>query len=137
LGGGSFTARPAPAEPSRDDAFDKKERRFSASHQGFDIHCAVRIDKDDDEGSQAPRAVLRAYRMKTPRRGSTHRVMTPMELMARPAVLVPPPFFPLTRYHGVFAARSSWRAPVTPKPRLRAANRRATRRATTTRAARP
>jgi hypothetical protein len=57
-----------------------------------------------------------AYRMKTPRPGSTHRVMTPLEFMARLAILVPPPFFPLTRYHGVFAARSSWRSLVTPKP---------------------
>ncbi len=35
---------------------------------------------------------------------------------AEPAILVPPPYFPLVRYHGVFAARSSWRALVTPKP---------------------
>ncbi len=27
-----------------------------------------------------------------------------------------PPYYPLVRYHGVFAARSSWRAVVTPKP---------------------
>src|SRR3954470_4547376 len=61
-----------------------------------------------------------AYRLKTPRRGSTHRVMTPVELLARLAILVPPPYFPLVRYHGVFAARSSWRALVTlkaPKPK--------------------
>jgi hypothetical protein len=45
--------------------------------------------------------------MKTPRRGATHRVMSPMEFLARLAILVPPPHFPLTRYHGVFAARSS------------------------------
>jgi hypothetical protein len=51
-----------------------------------------------------------AYHLKTPRRGKTHRVMTPVELLARLAILVPPP------YHGVFAARSSWRALVTPKP---------------------
>ena len=57
-----------------------------------------------------------AYRLKTPRRGSTHRVMTPVEFLARLAILVPPPYFPLVRYHGVFAARSSWRALVTPKP---------------------
>ena len=39
-----------------------------------------------------------------------------MECMARLAILVPPPYFPLTRFHGVFAARSSWRPLVTPKP---------------------
>ena len=42
--------------------------------------------------------------------------MSPVEFMGRLAILVPPPFFPLARYHGVFAARSSWRALVTPKP---------------------
>jgi Putative transposase len=57
-----------------------------------------------------------AYRLKTPRRGKTHRVMTPVEFLGRLAILVPPPYFPLVRYHGVFAARSSWRALVTPKP---------------------
>jgi len=41
---------------------------------------------------------------------------TPMDFMARLAILVPPPYFALTRYHGVFAARSSWRPLVIPKP---------------------
>src|SRR5205823_5616297 len=45
------------------------------------------------------------------------RVMTPVELLGRLAILVPPPYFPLVRYHGALAARSSWRALVTPKPR--------------------
>jgi hypothetical protein len=134
LAGGSFTARPFAPGPGSDEArFDSKERRFSASYRGFDIHCAVRIDRDDDEGrerlvrycARPPFALERiepmkdgriAYRMKTARRGKTHRVMTPMEFMARLAVLVPPPYFPLTRYHGVFAARSKWRPLVTPKP---------------------
>ena len=57
-----------------------------------------------------------AYRLKTPRRSKTHRVMTPVAFLARLAILVPPPYFPRVRYHGVFAARSSWRALVTPKP---------------------
>jgi Putative transposase/Transposase zinc-binding domain len=132
LAGGAFSARPF--VPSSDDAsFEKKERRFSASYEGFDVHCAVRIPKDNDEGrerlvrycARPPFALDRievlndgqiAYRMKTPRRGSTHRVMSPMEFMARLAILVPPPYFPLTRYHGVFSARSKWRPLVTPKP---------------------
>jgi signal transduction histidine kinase len=36
--------------------------------------------------------------------------MTPVQFMVRLAILVPPPYFPLVRYHGVFAAPSSWRA---------------------------
>ncbi|WP_438042447.1 methyltransferase domain-containing protein [Sorangium sp. So ce128] len=58
---------------------------------------------------------------RTPRRGRTHRVMSPMEFMARLAALIPPPKIPLVRYHGVFAPRSSWRSLVTPKPPSRSA----------------
>ena len=43
-------------------------------------------------------------------------MMTPVEFLGRLAILVPPPYFPLVRYHGVFAARSKWRALVTLKP---------------------
>jgi hypothetical protein len=112
---------------------ERKEPRFSASLDGFDVHCAVRIAAEDDEGrerllrycARPPFARGRieelkdgriSYAMKTPRRGSTHRLMTPMEFMGRLAILVPPPYFPLVRDHGVVAARSSWRALVTPKP---------------------
>ena len=42
--------------------------------------------------------------------------MTPLELLARLAALVPPPRHPLVRFHGAFAPRSSWRRDVTPKP---------------------
>jgi hypothetical protein len=47
------------------------------------------------------------------------RTCTGFPIATRPsrlAILVPPPYFPLVRYYGVFAARSSWRALVTPKP---------------------
>jgi acyl-CoA synthetase (AMP-forming)/AMP-acid ligase II len=47
-----------------------------------------------------------AYQVKTVRRGRTHRVMTPMEFMARLAALVPPARILYVRYHGVFASRS-------------------------------
>jgi hypothetical protein len=102
-----------------DEKLDRKEPRFSARFEGFDVHCAVRIGADDDAGrerllrycARPPFAVDRieelpdgrsAYAVKTPRRGATHRVMTPMEFMGRLAILVPPPFFPLVRYHGVW-----------------------------------
>ena len=132
LAGGAFLGRPSgPQRPS--DEIERKERRFSASLDGFDVHCAVRIAAADDEGrerllrycARPPFALERieemkdgrvAYLMKAPRRGSTHRVMTPVEFLGRLAILVPPPYYPLVRYHGVFAARSSWRALVTPKP---------------------
>jgi hypothetical protein len=133
LAGGSFLGKPFAPKDGRNEKMERKEPRFSASLDGFDVHCAVRIAAEDDEGrerllrycARAPFALDRieelsdgriAYAMKTPRRGSTHRVMTPVEFLGRLAILVPPPYFPLVRYHGVFAARSSWRARVTPKP---------------------
>jgi hypothetical protein len=34
--------------------------------------------------------------------------MTPLELLARLAALVPPPRYPLVRYHGVLAPHATW-----------------------------
>ena len=132
LSGGTFLGRPFTPRERVGEDMDRKEPRFSATYNGFDVHCAVRLGAGDDEGrerlirycARPPFALERleemkdgriSYLMKTARRGSTHRVMTPMEFMGRLAILVPPPYFPLVRYHGVFAARSSWRALVTPK----------------------
>jgi hypothetical protein len=109
LAGGAFLARPQEEGEERHDGdadLDRKERRFSARCDGFDVHGAVRIAAGDDQGrerlvrycTRAPFAldrieVLRdgriCYRVKTVRRGRTHRVMTPMEFMARLAALVP------------------------------------------------
>jgi hypothetical protein len=44
-------------------------------------------------------------------------VLEPLDFMARLAALVPPPRMHLTRYHGVFAPHSSWRAAITPARR--------------------
>jgi hypothetical protein len=134
LAGGAFLAR-APASPNdaQDADLERRERSFSATCDGFDVHCAVRLAADDDEGrerlarsfTRPPFAldrieVLRdgriAYLLKVPRKGRTHRIMMPMEFMARLAALIPRPRIPLVRYHGVFAPRSSWRRLVTPKP---------------------
>ncbi|MBI3071879.1 MAG: transposase [Deltaproteobacteria bacterium] len=38
--------------------------------------------------------------------------MTPIAFLRRLAFLVPPPFYPLLRYHGVFAPNSTWRSRV-------------------------
>ncbi len=45
-------------------------------------------------------------------RGATHRVMTPLELVARVIALIPPPHHHLVRYHGVFAPHYAWRAEI-------------------------
>ena len=58
-----------------------------------------------------------AYRVRHPLGpGKTHRILTPLETMARLAALVPPPRFPLLRYAGVFASNSPWRSAVVPRP---------------------
>jgi hypothetical protein len=58
------------------------------------------------------------YTLKTPYRdGTTHVVFAPVDFIARLAALVPKPRVHLTRYHGVFAPHSRWRAAVTPAGR--------------------
>ena len=42
--------------------------------------------------------------------------MTPLEFLARLSAIVPPPRYPLVRYHGVLGPRSRWRALVVPRP---------------------
>jgi len=65
------------------------------------------------------------YTLKTPYRdGTTHIVLEPLDLMARLAALVPTPRMHLTRYHGVFAPHSNYRAAVTPAQRGRSSLRR-------------
>jgi len=114
--------------------FDKRRRgRFTAELDGFNLHAAVRIEADDDVGRERlvrycarpcfaldRLSVLRdgrvAYRVKYAGRRGTHRVMTPIEFLARLAALVAPPRYPLVRYHGVIAPHSKWRSAVVPKP---------------------
>ncbi len=54
--------------------------------------------------------------MKRPRGGSLFLVLTPDELLARLATLVPPPRVHGVRYHGVFAPNARARARVVPQP---------------------
>jgi hypothetical protein len=111
------------------------ELRFAAEHQGFDLHAGVRIAAGDDLGRERlcrygarPALALDrlrrladgriAYRVKYARAGAAkHRVMTGIELLARLCAIIPPPRFPLVRFHGVLAPRSSWRREVAPRPR--------------------
>ncbi|HCI2555410.1 TPA: IS91 family transposase, partial [Pseudomonas aeruginosa] len=58
------------------------------------------------------------YQLKTPYRdGTTHVFFEPLDFLARLAALVPRPRVNLTRFHGVFAPNSQWRAQVTPAHR--------------------
>ena len=120
---------PAPREP---EGF---RGGAGVEHAGFNLHAGVRVAADDRTGLErlcryvarpavcAERVALRedgtvTYRLKTPRRsGETHRVMRPEEFLARLVALIPPPRFPLVRYHGVFAPNSPWRGAIVPGPR--------------------
>jgi len=95
LAGGTFVSRPFDAkERHGDEDLERREPRFSATCNGFDVHCALRVEAEDDERrerlvrycARPPFALERLeltkdgrvlYRMKTPRRGRTHRVVTP------------------------------------------------------------
>jgi hypothetical protein len=99
---------------------------------GFNVHAGVTIRAGDRAGleqlcryaARAPVALERlsmledgrvAYRLRTARKnGATHRVMTPVELLAKIASLVPPPKRPLLLLTGVLGPGSSWRASVVP-----------------------
>ena len=116
----------APLEPHREGA--------AVDEEGYNLEASVRIDAESDFArehlirycARPPVALGRlialpgnklGYRIKKLRNGrSKMRVMTPVELLARLAALVPPPRHPLVRFHGAFAPRSSWRRDVVPKP---------------------
>ncbi len=114
-------------------------RALVAEFGGFNVHAGVRVEASDRVGlericrymGRPPVATGRvsvlpdgnvAYRVKSPRSAAkTHRIMTPVEFIARLAALVPPPRHPLVRYHGVFAPHSPWRVAVVPWPAAPAA----------------
>jgi hypothetical protein len=52
LAGGAFLARPIAPKDNPDAAMERRERRLSASCDGFDVHCAVRIAAGDDQGRE-------------------------------------------------------------------------------------
>ena len=115
------------------DDTEPPKSRLVASCSGFNLHAGVRMSASDDVGRErlcrygarpalASKNLRRlpdgrfAYRTKYARRGQAHhRIMTPMELLARLAALIPPPRHPLVRYHGVLAPHSAWRAHVVPR----------------------
>jgi hypothetical protein len=103
-----------------------------AEVSGFNLHAGVTVRAGDREGlerlcrygARPPFSLERlsilqdgrvAYLLRKPRRnGATHLVMTPVQLLARIAALIPPPRFPWQRLSGVFAPRSPLRAAVVP-----------------------
>ncbi len=60
------------------------------------------------------------YELKTPwRNGTTHVIFEPLDFISRLVSLVPKPRVNLTRFHGIFAPNSKYRALVTPAKRGR------------------
>ena len=58
------------------------------------------------------------YELKTPYRdGTTHVLFEPLDFISKLAALVPKPRVNLTRFHGVFAPNSKYRAHITPGKR--------------------
>jgi hypothetical protein len=105
----------------------------AVTRHGFNLHASLTIADDDDLGrerlcryglrppfSLSRFRVLRdgriSYRVKkSARRTSRCRIMTPVECIARLCALVPPPRYPLTRFHGVLAPRAKLRPRIVPK----------------------
>jgi hypothetical protein len=130
----ALVADPEPGEAGDPTVHVPPHDEGAVDHVGWNLHAGVAIAADDDRGremlmrygARPPLALDRlrrlpggriAYRIKTLRDGrAKHRVMTPLELLARLAALVAPPRYPLLRYHGVLAPRSPWRRDVVPKP---------------------
>jgi hypothetical protein len=128
---GTLSAEPALAPPPRvTDA---------VTHERFNLHASVNLAANDDLGrerlcrylsrpafSLSRLRILRdgrvSYRVKKASRGRvTERVMSPVELLARLSAILPPPRYPLLRFHGVLASNHSWRARVVPRPPARRA----------------
>ncbi len=108
---------------------------------GFSLHAGVAARADERHklerlcryisrpASALPRLSLTRnghvrYQLKTPYRdGTTHVIFEPLDFIARLAALVPKPRVNLTRFHGVFAPNSKYRARVTPARRGRGGER--------------
>lgn len=119
--------------PSRLREPPARQRRC-AFLEGFSLHANTHVHPADRQGLELlcrygargaislNRLSLRedgrlAYRMKRPAPdGSTHRVLTALELTRRLAALVPPPRVHLVHFAGVFAPGAKLRRQVIPAP---------------------
>jgi hypothetical protein len=121
----------AQQELSGDEVVVSRRRNdpWVGEHKGLTLHAGVRIGALDRTRRErlvrtctGPAvamerlSILRdgsvAYRLKYASKRRSHRVMQPLELMARLASIVAPPRLPLTRYHGCLAPNSSWRRQI-------------------------
>jgi len=100
--------------------------------RGFSLHAASRVEAGDKDGlerlcryvARPPLAMGRltqisedklAFQLKTPwGDGTTHIILSPLELIEKLAALVPPPRVNLVRYHGVLAPNAKDRDKIVP-----------------------
>ena len=105
-----------------------------ATCDGYTLHAGVAIGAHNRDGlerlcryiARPPLAKTRLHRrpdglvtldLKRPwSDGTTSLVFTPIGLLERLLALVPPPRAHQTLYHGVLAARASWRSAIVPTP---------------------
>jgi Putative transposase/Transposase zinc-binding domain len=130
----SATGESAAAPAAPDD--QPPPERAAVDFERFNLNASVAIATDDDlrrerllrYGARPPFALERlrtksggriAYCVKKVALGAREkvRVMTSLEFLSRLSALIPPPRYPLVRYHGVLAPGSKWRRDVVPKPR--------------------
>ncbi|MGB5253037.1 MAG: transposase, partial [Sedimenticolaceae bacterium] len=126
--------------PACDETFDDGVGKVA----GFSLHAGVAARADQRQKlerlcryisrpaiaekrlSLTPNGNIR-YQLKTPYRdGTTHVIFEPLDFIARLAALVPKPRVNLTRFHGVFAPNSKYRARVTQARRGKGGQRAAT-----------
>ena len=119
--------------PGSDEPFDSHAGKVA----GFSLHAGVAAKAHERQKlerlcryitrpavsekrlSLTPNGNIR-YQLKTPYRdGTTHVIFEPLDFIARLVALVPKPRVNLTRFHGVFAPNSHYRAVVTPAKRGR------------------
>lgn len=128
----ALASRQGPTDGGHDSlpAPPRSQRRGGHS-RGFDVHAGVVVSASDRGGrerllrycARPPLSLERlsvlddgriAYVIRKPWGNETHRVMSPLQFLARLAALIPPPRHPLIRFYGVFAPHSSWRDKVVP-----------------------
>jgi len=118
----------------RDDERPPPRKRRCAFHLGFSLHANTHTHAHDRRnlerlcryGARGSLSLERlswrddgrlAYRLKrSAPDGSTHLVLTPVELLRLLAALVPPPRANLVHFHGVLAPNAKLRPRVVPQP---------------------
>ncbi len=134
LARGELRAVTAALEEEGDSPLEPRREGAAVDEAGYNLEASVRVDAENDFSrehllrycARPPVALSRlvalpanklGYRIKKLQNGrSKLRVMTPLELLARLAALVPPPRHPLVRFHGALTRwmQSTTQCPLRP-----------------------